>query len=439
MLSEQKQMSNQVTDVSADATVGSDLMVNNLVYRQPSALSLATQRAYTRHFPQVQTYSAGQTMVFDLTSGSSYMDPENSYLTFKVQLKSTGSAVTGNFGSGSAMNLIRQVTARSRSGTELDRVELANIWSRLQYSNELSDAYLTRQGAMEGWSANRSLTDPATISSANPTRFCIPMCRLSHLFKPDQVGLKLPPQLISGLHLEIIFEDVRTAICLKSGLAGDVAGYDITDIAIVSDSIMMTDDVQRTINMEASKNGLEVCYDRVFTATTALNTGSDSANISVRKAVSQCKYAYTVVLDKTKTLDITADSFLSVPYDATSWQYRLGSIYFPKEAIKSSGTISDSVESYLQQVQTWNKLKHVHSEGSVSLTDFNTKYGLLSASFERDQELELSSLPVNNSRTVELDVTFNQASSVGLTRQLITFLIYCSVSRSFIDNTSSSI
>ena len=70
MFREEKQVSTQVSDMSADASVSSDMLVNNLVYKQPSALSLATQRAYTRHFPQVQTYSAGQTMVFDLTSGS---------------------------------------------------------------------------------------------------------------------------------------------------------------------------------------------------------------------------------------------------------------------------------------------------------------------------------------------------------------------------------
>ena len=440
MMSEEKQVSNQLSEVSADATVSSDMLVNNLVYRQPSALSLATQRTYTRHFPQVQTYSAGQTMVFDLTSGSSYVDPENSYLTFKVQLKTSGAAISANFASGSAMNLIRQVTIRSRSGTELDRVELANVWSRLEYANSLSDAYLTRQGAMEGWGAARDgATDPAIVSNTAAARFCIPLCRLSHFFKPSQAGQKLPPQLISGLHMEIIFEDVKTAFFRKAGLAADFAGYDISNIAIVADSVMMTDDVQRTINRESADNGLEICYQRVFTAQTALVIGSESANVSVRKAVSQCRSVFTVCMDKTKLLDVDADSFLSVPFDATLWQYRLGSIYFPKERIQTDGTVGDSSESYLQQMQVWNKLKHVYDESSVSLTDFGNKYGVLAASFERDQSLELSALPVNNSRTVELDVQWSGVTSPALTRQLVSFLVYSSVSRSFIDQTSSSI
>jgi len=440
MYSEEKQTSTQVADVSADATVSTDMLVNNIVYRQPSALSLATQRSYARHFPQVQTYSAGQTMVLDLTSGSSYIDAENSYLTFKVQLVTSAGPITANFGSGSAMNLIRQVTIRSRSGTELDRVELANVWSRLEYSNQLSDAYLVRQGAMEGWGKLRTPADAAVLSDTVATRFCLPLCRLSHFFKPGQKGQKMPPQLISGLHIEIIFEDVRTACTLKApSVAGSFAGYTVSNIALVTDSIMMTDDVQRTINTESAKNGLEVCYDRVFTAQTAMAINASSANISVRKAVSQCKIAYTVCMDKTKVLDVSADSFLSVPFDATSWQYRIGSLYLPREQIQTDGTINDATESYLQQLQTWQKLKNTCEESSVSLDDFKNVSGVLAASFERDQELELSALPVNNSRTVELDVQFSTVTSANLTRQLVTFLQYCSVSRSFIDSTSSSI
>lgn len=440
MLREEKTMSATMNDVSPDASVSNDMLVNNLVYRQPSALSLATARAYMRHFPQVQQYSAGQTMVFDLTSGSNFVDPANSYLTFKVQLVTADALVAANFGSGSAMNLIRQVTIRSRSGTELDRVELANFWSRNYYLNTLSNEYLQRSGPVEGWGSNRDgASDAATVSSATASRFCLPLSRLSHLFKPQQKGQKLPPALMSGLHIEIIWEDPRTALYLKAGLAGDVAGYTVSNIAIVTDSISMTDDVQRTINMESAQSGLEICYDRVFTTQTALNTGATSANISIRKAVSQCLMAYTQVIDKTKIFDITADSFKSITFDATQWQYRLGSLYFPKEAYTSSGLPADAGESFINQLQVFNKLKHTDSESSVSLYDFQTKANLLAAAFERDAELELSALPVNNSRTVELDVQFYDVTAGSSTRQLLTFVSYVGVARCFIDNVASSI
>ena len=438
MLSQDRQVSNQVSDVSADAKTSSDLLVNNLVYQQPSALSLATARAYTRHYPQVQTYSSGQTLVLDLTSGASFVDTETSYLTFEVQLKTTGGAITANFGSGSAMNLIRQTTIRSRSGTELSRTELCNHWSRFNSLNQYDDQYLARQGLMEGWGLTRSgATDASNLSSATPKRFCIPLPRLDPFFSPMARGQKCPPQLMSGLHVEIILEDVRTAVYQKSGITADFSGFDISNIAFVTDSITMTDDVQRVINEESSMSGLEVGYDRIFTAQTSLPLGSSSANIQIRKAVSQCKYAYTLCLDKTKLLDVTADSFASLPFDATNWQYRLGSLYFPKQALQTRG-LGDSVESYLQQIAMFDKLRSEKST-AVSLTLFSASQGALCASFERDQALQLSALPVNNSRVAELDVEFEGASSVTLTRQLISFLCYSSISRSFVENTSSSI
>ena len=89
-------------------------------------------------------------------------------------------------------------------------------------------------------------------------------------------------------------------------------------------------------------------------------------------------------------------------------------------------------------METWDRLRSEKSS-AVSLTDFSASQSAYCASFERDQALELSALPVNNSRVAELDVEFDATSSVGLTRQLISFLCYASVSRAFIENVSSSI
>jgi hypothetical protein len=438
MLSQDRQVSNQVSDVSADAKTSSDLLVNNLVYQQPSALSLATARAYTRHYPQVQTYSSGQTVVMDLTSGASFVDPETSYLTFDCILKTSGATITANFGSGSAMNLFRQTTIRSRSGTELSRTELVNHWSRFNSLNQYDDQYLSKQGLMEGWGATRfPNTDASNLSSLSPTRFCIPLPRLDPFFAPMVKGQKLPPQIFSGLHVEFILEDVRTAVYQKTGLPTDFAGFEISNIALVADSITMTDDVQRVINEESAQSGLEIGYDRVFTAQTSLTLGSSSANIQIRKAVSQCKMAYTICLDKTKILDVMYDSFNSVPFDATNWQYRLGSLYFPKQAIQTRG-VNDPSESFLNQIAMFDKLRSEKTT-CVSMSTFNATQSALCASFERDQALQLSALPCNNSRVAELDVEFSSVSSPALTRQLISFLVYSSISRSFIENTSSSI
>jgi hypothetical protein len=102
------------------------------------------------------------------------------------------------------MNLIRQVTIRSRSGTELDRVERANVWARNDALYNLPDSYLKKFGLVQGFGALRSQADSPNTNSATKTRFCIPLTRLAPFFRPLKKGMKLPPQLASGLQIQII-------------------------------------------------------------------------------------------------------------------------------------------------------------------------------------------------------------------------------------------
>jgi hypothetical protein len=62
--------------------------------------------------------------------------------------------------------------------------------------------------------------------------------------------------------------------------------------------------------------------------------------------------------------------------------------------------------------------------------------GIAAVSLEKDAALNMSGLPVNNSRVLELNATF--ANTVA-TRVVVTFLEYMAVARSFVDNTSVGI
>lgn len=125
------QVSTQVSDVSNE-NGDADLMVNNLIYEQPKALSLAVNRTYHRQYFQRDNYTGGvgTTAICDWNTGTTFVNLANSYLTFKTKLISDNESSSANFGSGSAMNVIREVRIRSRSGTELDRVVRANLWSK---------------------------------------------------------------------------------------------------------------------------------------------------------------------------------------------------------------------------------------------------------------------------------------------------------------------
>lgn len=414
----------------------SDLTVNNLIFVSPESLSLAVNRTANRQYFQRSTYQNGDTARIDFNSGSDYIDPDNSYLTFSIKLNSPSvTPVTANFGCGSAMNCIKQVTLRSRSGCELDRCEYANVWSRIKTVNTESLAYLQTGGSLEGWDVG-SLTNIGSrsyfVRSDSAYQVVLPLKRLSGFFEPVKRGQKLPACLFSGLTMELIFEDYRTTVVVIDGdLGATVTGYTISNISVMTDNTCLTDDTQKVLNSLSSSSGLEHTYNRVYTSINDLPSGTNTLSAQVRKAVSKAQYAVAVFLDPSFRTNITVDSFSSMGYTTTSYQWRLGSLYFPNQPL--SDPDANGAEAFLASLSTFNKLKNEHQEGSVTRAMFRTNYnGSLCGSFERDQELNCSGLCINSSRVLELDCTFLNA----IARQAFVFLSYAGVSRSYLDNTS---
>ena len=349
------QSGGQTSDVYDDGKSqesSSDLLVNNLTYVQPQALSLAVARSYNRLFFQQRTYNDGDTAVMDVNSGTTFNDTGNAYLTFSVGLKASSGTPTAGWGSASAMNVIKSITIKSRSGIEIDRLDNANVWSAFNTAYTNTNAYLTRQGPIEGWGS--AVTD----LSGTPKRYVIPLKRIAPFFSPIKRGLKVPPQIMSGLQLEIVFEDFRVAL-LSTVAAGSatITGYTISNLAIMTDSITMTDDVQKTINEQSAAGGLAYAFKRVFTAIDAVNSAT-SINTQIRKAVTQANIAWAVSLFNGANIDL--DSFVTPSWDVTEFQYRLGSLYFPLQSIKDSTL--DGVEAYTQALMVFDKLKHLEVE-----------------------------------------------------------------------------
>lgn len=437
MPAKEVQRSDQVSDVSQQAE-NSDLLVNNLSYHQPQALSLAVQRSYSRQYFQRNTYVAGETAVIDFNAGTEFVDPENSYITFTVQLTAPALQLpTAGWGQASAMNVIRQCTIKTRSGIEADRVERCNLWSAYNTAFTNTSAYLSRQGPLEGWRTVPG-TNENPLNTVTPVRYVIPLKRLAPFFKPITRGQKIPPQLMSGLRMELIFESAAQALFQGAGSVVTAASpsYTVSSLAIMLDSICMTDDVQRTINNQSSRDGLEYSYPRIFTAVDSVT--SSSTNTQVRKAVSQASIAYSIPLLAANQQLITADSFRAMDWATVSLQYRLGALYYPIQEIQDP--LADAREGYAQALEMWDKFKHPEVESSISLDDFKgtsplVGWGIMAVSLEKDTAMDLSGLPVNNSRVLENLSRFSAAAA----REVVTFLEYVSVSRSYVDNTQVSL
>lgn len=432
------QQTTMVSAVSVEDERDADLMVNNLMYSQPKALSLATNRTYTKAYLQRAEYKGDRssTMIADWNSGTSFVNCANSFLSISVKVKADGVTASG-FGSGSAMNLINEIRIKSRSGVELSRIQNVNTWSLFDSVYNRSSQNLDTVGILEGFSIGRDPAVGSFITDATGEsqiqKFLIPLSCLSTYWRPID-GQLMPPQLASGLRVELSLEDYRTALTQTVDVAGTVVqGYEITDCYFQLDQVELTDETQRAINMESAKDGLEWSYERVFASTSQLPANQTTTSVQLRKAVSQACYVYSIPISTADKIDITKDSLVAVSYNADTFQYRLGSLYFPFQRIEDG---ADGRESCMIAYQTFDKLRHVFHETSVTPTEFKNKFGIMAASLERDQSLQFSGLAVNNSRTLELDATFD---NVAEGQEIITFLVYCGVARAFIDNTSVAV
>jgi hypothetical protein len=253
------------------------------------------------------------------------------------------------------------------------------------------------------------------------------------------------------LHLEIIWEDFSTAFVQKSaGGLGTITGYSLANIAIMADLTTMTDEVQRSINVEAAQNGLEITYTSIYTTSASLPSGITDLNIQLRKAVTQANYGMLVMLQQSAIKNIAVDSFQAYGGDITNFQYRLGSLYMPKQALKalpagvgSTTAVSNPYgqsELFVTTIMTFDKLRNPFDLSAVGLNEYNQDDNTVCVSLEKDQSLQLSSLPINNSRTLETLITIDSTSAAAKSARICyLFLNYSAVCRTFMDNASLSI
>ena len=426
MRARETQQAGVVSDVAAPMNAkSSDLIDNNLAYVTPAALSLAVDRKLVKNYFQSRNYVGGETAVIDFNSGTDYVDGDNSCLTFCASLDATATTATAGFGKGSAMNFIKSIKILSRSGIELDRVERANFWSQIFTVYTNSHSFLLRQGPLEGWNVTGTPSFP--LASNTILRYAIPLKRLSGLFRPTTPGQKIPPNIMSGMKMEIEWENVATAL-LSSGGAGTINNYKISELCIITDNITMTDDVQKTLNQQSATNGLEYVYPRWFHALDAIGIVT-AVSTKISKSVAMGNMAIAMSVPSANAALITQDSFISLPWNVSEFNYRLGALFFPSQPIRDPRY--DAVEAFQTALMAFNKYKHPDFDSSVSYDDFKTGgRAVMAVSLERDAALELSGLPLNNSRLLELLAT--EAPSAA--RNVYVCLEYTCTFRAYVDN-----
>jgi hypothetical protein len=428
-----------VSDTKYDEA-DSSLLVNNLIYEMPKALSLCVDRKNILQYPQRSTYAVGRntTIIFDWNTGNSYIDPYNSFLKFKMTAIAPVAVAPPTFGSTSALNLIHETRIRSRSGVELDRCENSNLYN----------AYRIKYTKSEKWSQTVGSTffcNSAIPIFSNPnllqTEVCIPLSEISSFFRPMKKQL-IPCQLASGLRIELSLESLQKAFVDATGYFGASSSLELRDIHMSLASSNLSDETLKLLNLESSQSGLEYVYTRIYSYANTYDAGITNFTLQVSKAVSQAQHVFAVIQSNVVSNSATVDSFLSEVFSTTSYQWRLGSAYYPHVAVQSAidTTVNRrGIEPYLLTLSSFDKMQREFQESTVTLDLYSQSIGILATVLTRDSSLQVSGSPINNSRLLELIVSRDGSADGVAKRDVNCFLEYISVARTYIDNVAVAI
>jgi len=407
--------------------------VNNLSYNLKPDLSVTTSRTTTTQFFQNNDYAENATMVCIMNTGASFIYGPNTTIVFDILTRQLAGGVNTDNGiyfpsPGSAANIFSRITIMSRSGVVLERIDSVNILSAIKTKYEHDVSWENSVGSLMGFNNLDTKFDPST-NLRSQQRFVIPMSQISGLFSYENL---LPSALMSGLRIEIALTPAYQAFSRVAGThASRTYGYSVIQPRIQCDAYMLTDSVMRSLNEAAASSGLEVVFPTYFT--TIQSRSSSLLNMESRRACSRALSAFyleqapvTVFLTQTSTV---GSKYLA---DAgpTSVQFRAGSLYFPNTAIASTEADLCGPENFQMALQCFNKF-NTTSSSNVNYENYvNGGSLILGTTLERSTALNLTGIPLSNSRVLALNATFDDATPTTC----YLFLEYVTLARVFISN-----
>jgi hypothetical protein len=390
-----------------DRLVESLLAVNQLQYTLPPQLGICTSRKHVVMFPQQASYTGSSTIIIDSQTGSTYVDPFNSYFVFKVNLTVTGPTVW-SWGSGSVANLIDRIIVRSRSGKELSRVESFPLWakySQLYSKGRNWNKTISRSQGYPDYTNSPSNTAYGnSYASGDDHTFILPL-HLIPCFAPLN-GKLLPPQLMEGLRLEITLADPRTV----------VAPYNATVLTNVTsvvtpelhyDCFTVADQFARKIIDMSARSGLKLLYEEAFH--TLVVAGTTSINFDIKKACSKGLRLMLIPRDNANVGVIDKDPVASNTYPFLTQQINIGSEYIPNQKLTTGTDSKTFMEAYYQTMFAHNAL-----DGSTTISPDQylgvadrTQYNSAMTCFtlNKSNVTGLNGFVINNSRALVVNLT----------------------------------
>ena len=401
------------------------LAVNQLNYRLPPQISIASKTTHVINYAQQSSYANGNTMIFDVQTGASFVDPQASYLRFVVKPLTD----QFSFGSGSACNIMSRVVVRTSTGKELSRVEDANLLIKMMDVYNNANDWRTTIGESQGYTnISPVLTKYGSVIPTTGRLFIVPFQTFMPCMSPH--GAKLvPPNLMSGLRIEITLAATFDAFCAydQTTPLATLTGYTVDAVELHLKTHELADAFQRKIQ-ELSVSGLNYLYKEHFHNIVSPGANSN-INFDVKKACSKAITARIMTRGASNTDPLAVngrDKMASAPFNYIKYQAHIGSDYFPNAPLQLDATpsINNINESYYYTMYAQDKLEKWNPPGVTPLEYLGTstlgatatefQNGIIAFNFNKSNVSDMAGYTISNSRALLVDLQQATAANVRI-------------------------
>lgn len=402
-----------------DRLVESLLAVNALQFTLPPQLGIATSRKHVVMFPQQASYTGASTVIIDSQTGSTYVDPFNSYFVLKVNIVVTDGGGEWTWGSGSVANIIDRIIVRSRSGKELSRVESFPLWAKYSQLYSKGRDWCQTIGRSQGY-PNYNIAPTAGTGDLLNTRygdlytsgqtysFILPLA-LIPCFAPLN-GKLLPPQLMEGLRLEITLANPSAVVASHRNVAITAVSTTVTP-ELHYDCFTIADQFARKIIDMSARSGLKLLYEEAFH--TLVVSSTSTINFDIKKACSKGLRLMLIPRNSTVVGVVNNDPVASSQYSFLTQQINIGSEYIPNQKLTTGVDSKSFLESYYQTM-----FAHSALDGSTCISPLQylggpsgqatkTEYNSAMSCFtlNKSNVTGLNGFVINNSRALVVNLT----------------------------------
>jgi hypothetical protein len=423
----------QKADSASLGSTSSVMELNGLKYRIPQSISSGVSRSYKKEYSQKNEYLKNQVMIFDLNTGTNYVNPETAMLSFKFNLTQAPAGGSGEIvkwgGSLGASALFSEIRVISKNGIELDRMSDSALLSKIfvDYSATKDKQSQIEMAQGYGDSNTENKIPNGDTSFSDDLECVIPMKYICGFFRPTIAGMLIPAGLASGLRVEIsLVPDIVQAIVNEIGTVP--TAYVVRDPVLLLETTELNDPAQGALMAESASNGLEYTFPSYYSTKLSVLANGTIAT-QVNKAVSQATRLFLTLqrpIDPDNSVEVARDSLASRPITAyATYQFRVGQNYFPNLVVDNK---TEKMGYAFSALKGWSEGVGV----PVSFDEFiSGGKSVVGASLETAERLNLSGLMLNNSSTGEIRLKVGSADVRG-----VLFLEFIAVCKTSLNKTS---